>query len=455
MDQPVVIAPAHVFNAEWTTPGVRLAFVRLENDETFRSRQTLREQVLYAKDFFEDAEFDAVRITNAEIARFLGIPNDAVVSDIVRRGDNDHMKKGRIPMLTEKDLEAVSGWIAEAVQIHKPLTLAQVAARIEREKHKVVTTNSLQKTLTRAKIAKTIIAFPEEAGRLMMNPNEIARYTTQAVAQLNNVPAAFVFNMDETGINVRANSKAMKVLVDFNSNEESTKYAMDKNTDHATLVACIAADGTATKPLVIITQATIRERLIQEGWTRRKAMFAHTESGYINQALFRRWIDTVLVPDVERRRAELEMPDHPAFLIMDNCTAHTDQAVTQRLEAHGIVPLNIPPHGSHIYQPLDRVAFSSFKAMLRSAIPIDADSQTTRLIKILESWEKATKTRTITGSFKLSGFRYHVHDEELFVTFDPEVVIPPLGHQIPTEPQPRPVRHRPATPSGRRLPIHN
>ena len=69
----------------------------------------------------------------------------------------------------------------------------------------------------------------------MMVFNEVAGYTIQAVSQLNNVPAAFVFNMDETGINERANSTAKKVLVDFNSNETSTKYAMEKNTDHATL----------------------------------------------------------------------------------------------------------------------------------------------------------------------------------------------------------------------------
>ena len=113
--------------------------------------------------------------------------------------------------------------------------------------------------------------------------------------------------MDETGINEIANAKAKKVLVDFNSIEKSTKHAKENNADHATLVACIAADGTAAKPLVIIQQATIRERLVQEGWMPRKVMFAHTRSGYINQDLFRRWINTVLIPDVEKRRAELEL----------------------------------------------------------------------------------------------------------------------------------------------------
>ena len=70
------------------------------------------------------------------------------------------MKKGRIPKLTKEDLEAVCRWITEAFQIHKPLTLSQVVGRLEAEKHKVVTTNSLQKTLTGEKIAKIWLRSP-------------------------------------------------------------------------------------------------------------------------------------------------------------------------------------------------------------------------------------------------------------------------------------------------------
>ena len=73
-------------------------------------------------------------------------------------------------------------------------------------------------------------------------------------------------------------------------------------------------------------------------------MFAHTASGYINQDVFLRWINTVLIPEVDRRRAELEMPAQQAFLIMDNCTAHTNDAVARLFAEHGIVALYIPPH---------------------------------------------------------------------------------------------------------------
>ena len=88
-----------------------------------------------------------------------------------------------------------------------------------------------------------------------MSYQELERYVTQADV-LNDVTSEFVF-MDETGINEMANARAKKVLVNFNSNETSTKYPVPRGTRHATLVTCIASDATSTKPLVIIQQATI------------------------------------------------------------------------------------------------------------------------------------------------------------------------------------------------------
>ena len=81
-----------------------------------------------------------------------------------------------------------------------------------------MTINAVQKALTRNQLAKTIVAHPEEAGRLFMRHDEVVRYTTEASGLLNNVPAYFVFNMDESGINETSDAKANKVLVHFGSN---------------------------------------------------------------------------------------------------------------------------------------------------------------------------------------------------------------------------------------------
>ena len=74
-----------------------------------------------------------------------------------------------------------------------------------------------------------------------MKHSELVRYITEA-AVINGIQSEFIFNMDETGINERANAKAKRVLVRFNSEEKSTKCPIPKGASHATLVACIAAD---------------------------------------------------------------------------------------------------------------------------------------------------------------------------------------------------------------------
>ena len=108
MTEPVAIAPSRAFDVEKTDPTVRHAFQRLAQDESFVAKRTLREQVLYAQAFF-DEEFSTLGISHVELCRFLGTLKDAVVGDIVRRGDNNHAKKGRIPTLTKDEPNAVKG----------------------------------------------------------------------------------------------------------------------------------------------------------------------------------------------------------------------------------------------------------------------------------------------------------------------------------------------------------
>ena len=183
-------------------------------------------------------------------------------------------------------------------------------------------------------------------------------------------------------------------------------------------------------------------------------MIQHSESGYINKPIFLRSIDDVFIPDVERRREDLTMPLQQAFLVMDSCSAHLDDEVGQTLEDHNIYPIFIPAHGSHIFQPLDRSPFASFKAMFRSSTTIDAESQTVRLLKILESWEKAASMRTIMGSFRLAGFRFTTRENVNYVTFDMNSVDLPEGFELPVADQPRPQRARPSVPSGPRRSIN-
>ena len=218
------LAPPVPFDPERTNELARPPFVLLAKDPDFLLCTTLIKQVLFAKDFLSEPRFSILPIIHAEIARFFGV-HDYVLGNIIKRGDNGHEAQGRVPTLDGRDLQDIQNWIDGAVQQQDPLTLAQVVERLDRLNHKTVTKNALQKVLTKAKIAKTIMAHPEEAGRMKLKHSEVARYINDTTV-LNDVPAEFVFNMDETGIDDKANAKDKKVLVLFDSTETSTEYPM-------------------------------------------------------------------------------------------------------------------------------------------------------------------------------------------------------------------------------------
>ena len=246
------IVQAVSFDPGETNPTVRPAFIALAAVQELRNCHTLKVQVLFAKDFMSKEVFTILPVTYVEIARFFKLNSDAIVGDIIRRGNNGHEFKGRIPTLNDDDLDSIRRWMNEAVLNHSSLTLADVVLKLAHHNNKTISTNALQKVLKKNQIAKTITAYPEEAGRLLLKFDEVTRYITEASSLVKDVNAGFVFNMDESGVNDFANAKTKKVLVDFHSEETTTKYPVRRDSRHTTLVACVSADGTATKTLLII-----------------------------------------------------------------------------------------------------------------------------------------------------------------------------------------------------------
>ena len=207
------IAPRVEFDPERTDQAVRPAFNSLARDPAFIQATTLRDQVLRADAFLKSEEWSGLHVTLVQISRFLGLFSDSVVGDIIRRGDNGHDYKGRASKLTDEHYQLVQGWIETSLIARSPLTLNDVVERLRTQKQIIVTTNALQKGLKKRGIAKTIKARPEEASRLEMNHASVAAYLNTTPGILNNVNAAFVFNMDECGVNDFADAKDKHVLV--------------------------------------------------------------------------------------------------------------------------------------------------------------------------------------------------------------------------------------------------
>ena len=122
------------------------------------------------------------------------------------------------------------------------MTLEDVVARARTDLRKGTTKEALRKGLKRRKKARIIDASPIQESRLNIDDDKVQRFMVDTEAILHDVPAHFVFNIDETWINDYANAKKKQVLVYAKIPGERTQYPVERSAKSSTLIACIAAD---------------------------------------------------------------------------------------------------------------------------------------------------------------------------------------------------------------------
>ena len=213
--------------------------------------------------------------------------------------------------------------------------MGDVVAKVFRVFRKRVTKDSLRKGLKKRRTVKRIDALPMQACRLNLD-QDVLNFMTETERNPVNIPAAFLFNIDETGINEYANAVRKQVVVHSDFPGSQTRYPVPRDTSHATLVACIAADGTAIRPLVIVKHRTVRLTLMLMCWTDDKVCFKHNRSGYITHDLFIEWLNDTFIPSVDERRRKFGDMTQRAYLLLDNCPSPRSQDIIDLCDANNI-----------------------------------------------------------------------------------------------------------------------
>ena len=419
-------------------------FRRLVEDEGFRDIKTFRGQVVYAKIFVEDEAELEKDLPNTELARFFDVPHDQSIRAILKANDVDATFMGRKSKLSDADYDDITQWIATATADKNPLTLGDIVARLL-EKNRETTKEAVRKGLKRRDAFKIIEASPVNACRLRIDDEKVLRFHQTTEALLRDVPAAFVFNMDETGINEYANAKKKQVVVPKSDPREKMDYPVERNTKSSTLVACIAADGTGIPPLLVVKHRTFREIIEEMCWTEEKVTFAHSDSGFITREIFMRWLREVFIPNVNERRERIGNMGQRAYLLMDNCQSHKSTDITRLCTDNNVEIVYFPANATHIFQPLDLCFFAAFKKKVISIVEAGIqDDQSERVLKILDSWDGVKKVATIRTSFRMAGYVYRRAGGRVLVSYKREAVRNLEGNE---EPAPQP--------SGHRIPIPN
>lgn len=163
---------------------------------------------------------------------------------------------------------------------------------------------------------------------------------------LNNKPMQ-IFNCDESVFPLE--HKPEKVIGLKGMRQINTHTSGEKA--QITVLACASASGYVMPPMVIYDRKNLKQEL--HAGEVPGTIYGLSEKGWIDTELFELWLDHHFL--------HYAPPAKPLLLLLDGHSSHYQPTVVRKAAANDIILFCLPPHTTHLAQPLDRSIFSPLK----------------------------------------------------------------------------------------------
>jgi 4-hydroxybenzoate polyprenyltransferase len=262
--------------------------------------------------------------------------------------------------------------LAEWVRIQHALGLApthqQVKVFAERILHAMGDTDPLGKQWIqgfkrRNPSIKVQRSRPIDSRRINGASTEVIRdwFKLLAIPEIKGIKPANRYNMDETGI---LEGQGSNGLVLGMAETKSVRKKQPGSRAWVSIIECISAMGHALNPLIIYKGKTVQQQWFPldlgpyEGW-----QFTATENGWTTDATAVEWLQKVFIPQtLPQGKKEARL------LVVDGHGSHTTTEFMWTCYINNVYLLFLPPHTSHVLQPLDQSVFGPVKAAYRKEL---------------------------------------------------------------------------------------
>ena len=232
------------------------------------------------------------------------------------------------------------------------------------------------------------------------NPEVIGKYfdlleDTMKVNGLTQRPGQ-VFNCDEIGMALV--HKPPKVITHKGQKHPYAVTSGDKS--QITILACASASGYTIPPMVIFD----RKHLQPEMTTGEVpgTFYGLLESGWMDAELFEEWFKHHFLVHAPSAR--------PLLLLLDGHASHYNPGVLRMAAEGEIILFCLPPHTTHLLQPLDNGSFSSLKSHWRRECqqfyaqnPGKVISRRNFMGVFNKAWAQGMSISNVTGCFRATG----------------------------------------------------
>ncbi|XP_005113599.1 jerky protein homolog-like [Aplysia californica] len=210
---------------------------------------------------------------------------------------------------------------------------------------------------------------------------------------------AQIWNCDETGLTFCPD--ASKVLAAKGARNVEARCSPSK--DNITTLVCVNAAGSVMPPMCVVkgkTNRSIHSFAIQD--SPEGTIWAYQENGWMNDDIGVQWFQQVFLPNCGDSRSQL--------LILDSHHSHEVLELLEMAKEQLVHVLALPPHTTHMLQPLDRVVFKPFKTAYRrhcieflTANPGKTINKVTWPSLLSKTWMSTLKPELIQKAFEATG----------------------------------------------------
>ena len=156
-----------------------------------------------------------------------------------------------------------------------------------------------------------------------------------------------VFNCDETGMPLAHKPPKVASLA-----SQKHPYAITASEKaQITVLACASASGYAMPPMVIFDRKHLQVEMTRDEIP--GTFYGLSETGWMDAELFEEWFNSHFLVHAPSVR--------PLLLLLDGHSSHYNPRLLRTAAEKGVILFCLPPHTTHLLQPLDNGAFSSLK----------------------------------------------------------------------------------------------
>ena len=329
--------------------------------------------------------------------------------------------------LSDDDLQLVRAAIAGSIRVNKTMSVKEFRKFLEEfisaKYHKTVTLNKnyVSELIKRDPQLCTRRIKSLESPRCNVSQEAVDEYISAINEMIANNPCpSLVINMDETGLSARIDKDTTRNCVVLADSPEDCFF--EEKSDYKSMSVCvgISLDGEHLKPLIITDRKRIDQSMERDKYIW-NAEYTFTPRGFMNSDAMIVWIARCLAPYVFEQRTQIGDRNAVVYLLMDNMSAHDTEDVMNAFRLLDPVKIiKLPPHSSHLLQPLDAIYFGVFKQYYRR-YKTETDHQNfhTKCTAIIRSLYHANDSKTIIKSWEKAGiFINDDGSENQTVSFD-------------------------------------